>query len=478
MAKLILIDLSAIFWAAWHASADEHVSTAYEKTVEKIHALRSGHDFCAIAVDAPPYWRKELLPTYKAQRDAPPENALEQLRRVKARLEADGLLLWAAQGFEADDIIATAVERAHADGHAVTVASSDKDLLQLVSDARNVRVQSLRDGSVFDAAAVVAKFGVGPDLMGDFLALMGDASDNVPGVPGVGPKTAAKLLAEHGSLDGVLAWKDEIKQPKLRDSLTLAAQDALLARRIVELRTDAPIDFADLFKPREVKQIAEIQEAEEMDQPDNMTEDGEIISSPGPVPAPTPSAQIIPVDAPSSALAKPADFSMGLEPMSLGAAFKLAQGLANSRLYARFPNAEAIWAVIIRGREMGLGALTALDSFHVIEGRPSPGAHLLIARCKAHPDCEYFQFVGGDATFAEYETKNRRNPRPTRLKYTIEQAKAAGLIKQTRSGEPGQWEKRPEEMLRKTAAVQLGRIEYPDAIGGLYATEELGGVAA
>jgi hypothetical protein len=131
---------------------------------------------------------------------------------------------------------------------------------------------------------------------------------------------------------------------------------------------------------------------------------------------------------------------------------------------------------------MGMGALTALDSFHVIEGKPAPLAHLIVARAKAHPDCEYFRFVGGDDTYAEYQTKNRNNPSPTTLKFTIEQARISGLApRDPRKDRPsqgkddrGNWEKRPSEMLRKTCAVQLARIEYPDAALGLYSAEEMG----
>lgn len=468
--ELLLIDLSGIFWANHHATADQHVSEAFARTIERVTSLRQGYDHVAICVDSPPYFRKELLPTYKAQRDAPSPQAVEQLDRVKERLVADGLLLWAARGFEADDIAATAAARAREYGIAVTLASSDKDWLQLVDDAAGIRVLSTMSGAVYERTGVVEKTGVTPDLICDWLALQGDSSDNIPGIPKVGPKTAAKLLLQYGSLAEVLGNADK-QTEKLCAALIEHAGAARLARQLVELRTDAPINFEDLFAERKVQPIREA--TEDMESNEHMTDDGEVISSPAQSDSTPPPAEIVQLDPQqSTALAKPGDWSMGLEPQTLGAAMKLAIGLANSRLYTRFPNAEAIWAIVIRGREMGLGALTALDSFHIIEGKPSPSAHLLIARCKAHPDCEYFQFVGGDATFAEYETKNRRNPRPTRLKYTLEQAKAAGLLAPTKSGAPSNWEKRPEEMLRKTCAVQLGRIEYPEATGGLYAVEE------
>lgn len=172
----------------------------------------------------------------------------------------------------------------------------------------------------------------------------------------------------------------------------------------------------------------------------------------------------------------------GLEPTSLAVASKLANALANSRLYARFPNADAILAVIIRGRELGLGAMTALDVFHVVEGRPVPHAHLIVARAESHPDCEYIRMVSSTDEAATYETKHRSHAAPTTLTYTLAQAQQAGRAPaklRTRAevqgdrDTRGQWEKMPAEMLRKTCAVQLVRIVYPSAALGLYAVEEL-----
>lgn len=465
---IILIDLSAIYWAAWHASAHEELSSAFQRTVDKVHSLRSGHDFAAVCVDSPPYWRKGLLPTYKAQRDAPEPQALEQLRKVKERLTADGVLLWSAQGFEADDVIATAVGLAMDHGLDVVIASSDKDLMQLVDDESGVRVQSLRDGTMFDSAAVEAKFGVPPWKMLDYLSLIGDASDNVPGVEKVGPKTAAQLLADFGSLDGVFANVDKVRQPKLQENLFRGGPAARLARQIIELRMDVPINFEDIYKPREVRPLVQDHDMSDGESVDEEA-DSEFESGPSAAPAPTPpppkDALAVPPQEESGLV--PSGWSMALQPPSLRETFKLAKELCNSRLYSKFSSPAAIFAVILRGREMGLPALTALDAFHVIEGKPSPAAHFLIERCKSHPDCEYFYFVGGDDTFAEYETKNRNNPGPTRLRYTIAQAERAGLVKPNSN-----WTKRPAEMLRKTCAVQLGRIEYPGATSGLYAAEE------
>ena len=487
--SLLLIDVSHLFWSAWHAGADKDIGFAFDATITKVHSLRNGYDYVAICCDAPPYWRKELLPTYKANREAAPPAAIEQFKRTKERLRKDGLLLWEARGFEADDIIATAVSHAR-DFSTVDIASSDKDLMQLISDAEGISMVSTRDGKRYNEAEVREKYGVPPELIADSLALQGDSSDNIPGIKGVGPKTAAELLNTYGSMTAVFENVDKIKQPARQIAIAEGAPNARLARKLVELRTDAPIRFEELFEERKQEPLANDDGYEDGFDESESAEDIPISPPPSPKEEPSaPKVEVLPKQngngnghaaEPETAQTAivpiaPVEWSLGLEPRTITAAFGLAKGLLNSRLYSKFPNSEAILAVIIRGREMGLGALTALDCFHVVEGKPCLSAHLIVAKAKKHEDCEYFQFVGGDGTFAEYETKNRRNPRPTRLKYTIAQAKEAGLCVPPRDGkQAGNWIKRPAEMLRKTAAVQLVRIEYPDAALGLYSLEEMG----
>jgi hypothetical protein len=168
----------------------------------------------------------------------------------------------------------------------------------------------------------------------------------------------------------------------------------------------------------------------------------------------------------------PASFEMQLEPRTLGQAERMGSVLQNSRLYPRLANDAAIFAIIVRGRELGLGALVSLDVFSVVEGRLCPSSHFVISKAKSDPDCEYFYCVDTTDKAATWETKHRKNPKPTRLTYTIEQAAKANLIK-----DRGNWATRPAEMLRKTAGVQLARMEYPAASLGLYSDEEMEGVA-
>lgn len=501
MSELLLVDVSGAFWTNWHATADQEVGAAYERTVEHVARMVERHELAAICCDWPPYHRKAISADYKAQRDKPEPVAIEQFSRVKDRFARDGYVIWQARGFEADDIIAGACEWAttREDIERVVIASNDKDLLQLVGP--RCSVLSTRTGDTIDATAVEAKFGVAPAQIRDLLALTGDKSDNVPGVPGVGPKKAAALLLEFGSLDGVLAALDTdpgmVTPDGLRRALEANRAQLELSRMLVTLRTDASIDYEAIFAPRVAMPLngATAAEWEDVDERDDMGDDQEepTMSTEQETKAEQPAAPPPPTERhdeePSSpgngtALARvePRDFSLALEPNSVGAAYKLAKGIFESRLYPRYGNPEAIWAVIIRGRELGLTALTALDAFHFFEGKLAMHAHFIIARAMQHRDCEYFMCVESSDTSCTYETKNRRNPKPTRHTYTIKQAQQAGLapeaIRASRVGSEkdsrGQWEKRPAEQIRKTCGVQLARIEYPDAALGLYALEELG----
>lgn len=489
--SLVLIDLSSIWRAAWHSSADQELSAAFEKTVGRVHRhiAESRTTHAAVCLDAPPYThRTNIFPQYKAQREKPPPQMFEQFRRVKERLSADGLLLWSAPGFEADDVIATATKCAIDRQMAVTIVSSDKDLLQLVSDDYDVRVFSPASEVYYDRAGVVAKFGVAPEDMLEFLSLVGDKSDNVPGIEGVGPVKAAKLLAQWGSLHEVLAHADE-NTPKLAEALISGAENARLAKRVIALRDDVPIQFADLFEQRKQQPLTKPEDDGEEEMPEEESaafESPEFISAPKPASSPANGSQRKSDPPPNGngnrstaivipAQSAPIEWSMQLEPTSLSIAKKMAGDLLNSRLFTRFTNEEAIFAVIIRGREMGLGALTSLAVMTFFEGKVALDAHYIVAKAKEHPDCEYFQFLGGDANSAEWETKNKQNPKPTRMKYTIDQAKLAGLCRPPAPGkQEGNWIKRPAEMLRKTAAVQLVRVEYPSAALGLVCHEEIG----
>ena len=183
-------------------------------------------------------FRNDLHPDYKANRSEPPEDLVPQFSLIKKVPAAFNVASLEQEGFEADDLIATYVRLARAQGTTVTIVSSDKDLMQLVGEgvamydpvkSRHIGPQEVRE-----------KFGVGPEKVVDVQALAGDASDNVPGVPGIGIKTASQLIDRFGTLESLLTRAQEIEQPKRRQSLVDYAAQARLSRDLVHLRTDAP----------------------------------------------------------------------------------------------------------------------------------------------------------------------------------------------------------------------------------------------
>jgi DNA polymerase-1 len=191
-------------------------------------------------------FRNEIYPEYKAHRPPAPEDLVPQFPVVREAVKAFDIPAIELEGFEADDLIAAYADKAAQDGARVTIVSSDKDLMQLVNDKIDM-VDTMKDKFI-DAEGVVEKFGVGPDKVIDVQALAGDSVDNVPGVPGIGIKTAAQLINEYGDLDTVLARAEEIKQNKRRENLIEFAEQARISRELVTLKRDTPmpVGFADM----------------------------------------------------------------------------------------------------------------------------------------------------------------------------------------------------------------------------------------
>ncbi len=192
-------------------------------------------------------FRNEIYDQYKANRPEPPEDLRPQFPLIRDATRAFSLPCIEMEGFEADDLIASYTEAAVAAGWDVTIVSSDKDLMQLIrepADGPHVDMLDTMKNVRLGLDAVNEKFGVTPDLVGDVLALMGDSVDNVPGVRGVGPKTATKLITEYGDLEKALAGAETMKASKLRENLIEHADMARLSRILVELKRDCPLPDA------------------------------------------------------------------------------------------------------------------------------------------------------------------------------------------------------------------------------------------
>ena len=198
-------------------------------------------DYVAVIFDsARKTFRNDIYPDYKANRDEPPDDLVPQFNLVREATRAFNVACIDMLGYEADDLIATYTTLASNLGAKVTIVSSDKDLMQLIDE--NVMMFDAMKNQEIRHDQVVEKFGVSPDRVIEVQALAGDSSDNVPGVPGIGLKTAADLINEYGDLDGVLKNAELIKQPKRRKSLIENVENARISKILVTLKRDVPIE--------------------------------------------------------------------------------------------------------------------------------------------------------------------------------------------------------------------------------------------
>ena len=184
--------------------------------------------------------RVEGLVDYKAQRDPMPDDMEVQLDEIVTYLEANGIASICDDGIEADDRIGQLAKRAEEEGYEVAIASSDKDFFQLINDRVKMLNPADKSGEPMDADAVEAKTGVRPHQIVDWLSLVGDAADNIPGVPGIGVKTAASLLNEFGSVDRIYERLEEVKREKQRESLAASEEVVRRNQALVALKLDLP----------------------------------------------------------------------------------------------------------------------------------------------------------------------------------------------------------------------------------------------
>jgi DNA polymerase-1 len=250
---LYVVDLSGYLFRAYHAlpplsttrGEPTHAVLGTVNMLQKVVGDRKPH-MLAIAMDSRgPSFRRELDARYKATRPAPPPDLSQQVARVEEIARAWNAACFHVPGLEADDLIAAVTVRALGEGWRVVIVTSDKDLMQLVrdDDERVVLWDSMRD-RVYGPAEVHEKLGVVPSRVRDFLALTGDTSDNIPGVPGVGPKTAADLLGQFGSLEAIYARLAEVTKPKLRENLRTHEDDARISQKLVTLDASAPLEWS------------------------------------------------------------------------------------------------------------------------------------------------------------------------------------------------------------------------------------------
>jgi DNA polymerase-1 len=249
--ELYLIDGNSLAYRAFFALPQE-IATSTGFPTNAIFGLASmlvkiltehGPKRTVVVWDAGSSGRKEIYSDYKAQRSSRPDLLLQQWPHLEPLVEAFGYRNVAVPGYEADDVIASLAERAKDAGIPVVIVTGDRDALQLVDDGVRVMAtaRGITETKLYDRAAVLERYGIPPELVPDFIGLKGDTSDNIPGVPGIGDKTAAQLLQQFGSLEGVLERVDEVSGTKRRQNLVDHAEAARISKQLATAHRDVEI---------------------------------------------------------------------------------------------------------------------------------------------------------------------------------------------------------------------------------------------
>lgn len=468
MATVLLIDLSSTAHPIWHTSQGEaDPNVIGQRIAAKVLEMAKGYDHVAVCCDSGRSFRRDIDPSYKANRPEQEAGLQHQIDRAKDLLAAAGYPIWAVKGAEADDLIASATAQTCGEGVAVMIATADKDLLQLVGE--HVQVLSVTKGDVLGVQAVIAKFGVSPSQMLDYLSLVGDASDNIVGAKGIGPKTAAKLLQAHDSLDKLYDRLESADvagvTPAVRASLEEFLPRLETVRQLITLRNDYPIDLNALFAPRVPKtETPKMMEDDDMPTygagPITINEDP--VQTPDvlpPTPKPERDTRLAPM---------PAEWTKQLEPQSYREARLLAEDINTSRIFiGSLGCSQAVLAQILAGRELGMTAMASLRAIHMIKGKPTLPADLIRAMVIRSGLAKFFRCSERTDTASTWETQRGEDPK-IELRFTVEDAERAGLVKAD-SG----WITSPADMCVARASVKLARLVYPDVVHGIYATDEL-----
>jgi 5'-3' exonuclease len=491
MSTVILVDLSSILHREFAIhQQDGDVNATAHQVVDKVRRLAAGQSRVAICCDSGRSFRKDIAPSYKAQRADRDPSLYHQQALAIEKLKADGFPIWSVKEYEADDLIATATRLAlERDGCEVLIVTSDKDMYSLVGP--RVQIKRADTGVVLDEDAVVAKFGVRPDQIGDYLALCGDASDNIVGAKGIGAKRAAALLQQFGTLKELYSDFDRASPtekrlygftPAVVDSLTEFAGRLDEVRQLVTLRTDAPIPFDEVFTERVIAPPSPEEDhgfSGSFDEPHEEampaaeettpaviegTIEPAASEAPAPKPMPTPTSQALTIAGPQ-----------GLVPRNLDEAFRLSKAMHISRQFSAYGNAEAVMATILAGHELGLQPMASLRAVHIIEGKPALSADLIRAKALQHPACMYFRCAERDSTpgqeRATFVTKRGDDPEIA-LTFTVAEARAAwrkGDDAWKKSG----WGTWPVDMCIARATVKLARLVYPEVTFGVFEPSEL-----
>ncbi len=528
--SIALIDISYLFAKRWHSIPLGEKNAAAIATLRDIEDLKSGVGHVIICRDAPPYSKRlALFPEYKANRPRPEPEETAQKRWLWAEIGKRGYAVGFSEGHEADDVIATLAKSYSEWCDDVRIVGPDKDCAQCITEhvKQYIPPVGTKDWEVRDIAAVWQKFGVAPGAMPLYQGLVGDTSDNIPGVPNIGPKTAAGLANKYPSLELLAAglatgaasqdsklnakiksladnWESLVVSMKLATLDTAVPLDtqALLSNcePVAPLRSmsEAVLDEASQLYQEKLPEIqkaakdAELLEREYDREREQQAENDTTSNEPGDkagesvvVPRGGALSKLGPVLAnlPQYSASQYGLVTKDLQPLDLASAKTVSMWLFDSEVYPQFKSEQAVFAVIARGKELGIGMTTALAGHHMVEGKPTASADLIRALVERDPNFEYLMPTKMSATSVTWKGKHKRQPDPVEYTYTIEEARLAlgmrdkagvPFFKKDRYGNPGNWESRPQDMLMKTAGSKLARLLWPGATLGMYCPEEMG----
>ncbi|HEX8204729.1 MAG TPA: 5'-3' exonuclease H3TH domain-containing protein, partial [Solirubrobacteraceae bacterium] len=305
--ELFLIDGNSLVYRAFFA-LPESIATSDGRPTNAIFGFASmlvklltdhGQQPTVVVWDAGSSGRREVYPEYKGDRPSRPDLLAEQYPHMEPLVEAFGYTNYRVEGFEADDVIATITKRAKDAGIPVTVVTGDRDAFQLVGEGVKVMATSrgITETKTYDRQAVIDRYGIAPELIPDFYGLKGDTSDNIPGVPGIGDKTAAQLLQQFGTLETVLESIDQISGAKRKENLTNHADDARISKQLATAQYDVPVelDLQDaLARTPDRARLREVFRDFELRDPLRRLEEalGDEEAAPAPVPERTISAKL------------------------------------------------------------------------------------------------------------------------------------------------------------------------------------------
>lgn len=423
----------------WHIDKDNVTN----RVVSFLKTLQ--YDNIVVAIDSPPYKRKESYPEYKANRDKPDPEQIGCFSNTINKVLSEGFKIAYAEGWEADDVIASIIEdmtdKGTYDPAEVIVYGVDKDLLQ---------VTALCDPMTGEQQTAQSRFGLNPCQIPDYLALIGDKSDNVPHPEGIGDKTAVKLLLEFGSVDEIIktveTTPEKFGTSKFLEVLKSSKEILETALSLVVLNHNAPVQYKqEEVKPLDINNITIPENCEVKSLGKKVEQQTSVVLHTEPTP-----------------------YRNSLEPVDFQQAWQAASIFNKSGLYPKFKGPEQMIMIIMRGRELGIGATSSLDVIDMIQGKPTMKAAGMLALVMQHKEvCKFIQCVESSSNKSVWKTHRVGYPYETTSEFTIDDADRMGLTSKDN------WRKQPAIMLKWRACSQIIREVYPDIINGLYSVEEL-----